>query len=29
MVLAYLGLSLAGGLALVWAGALVGRALHG
>jgi CrcB protein len=29
MVLAYLGLSLAGGLALVWAGATVGRALHG
>jgi CrcB protein len=28
MVAAYLALSLVGGLALVWAGALLGRALH-
>jgi CrcB protein len=29
MVVAYLAASLAGGLVLVWAGALAGRALHG
>ena len=29
MVVAYLAASLAGGLLLVWAGALAGRALHG
>jgi CrcB protein len=29
MVLTYLGASLVGGLVLVWAGALAGRALHG
>jgi CrcB protein len=29
MVLAYLGVSLGGGLVLVWAGAFAGRALHG
>jgi CrcB protein len=29
LVLAYLAASLAGGLVLVWAGALAGRALHG
>ena len=29
MIVAYLATSLAGGLVLVWAGALAGRALHG
>ena len=29
LVIAYLGTSLAGGLVLVWLGALLGRALHG
>jgi CrcB protein len=29
MIVAYLGASVFGGLALVWAGALAGRALHG
>jgi hypothetical protein len=29
MILAYLGASLAGGLVLVWLGAIAGRALHG
>ena len=29
MILAYLGASLAGGLLLVWLGAVAGRALHG